>query len=97
MEGLIVPSKFYGILAAGRPIIYVGSKQGEIPALLHAGSCGVTVPIGQGQTLARQISAWADDRESCHRLGHAARRLFDARFEQSLALTAWYHLMQERQ
>jgi hypothetical protein len=30
LEGLIVPSKFYGIAAAGKPIIIIGDKNGEI-------------------------------------------------------------------
>src|SRR5207248_2927152 len=29
-EGLIVPSKFYGIVAAGRPMILIGSQTGEL-------------------------------------------------------------------
>ena len=35
LEGLIVPSKFYGIAAAGRPTIFVGAKEGEIARLLE--------------------------------------------------------------
>src|SRR5262245_3258216 len=30
LEGLVVPSKFYGIAAAGRPTIFIGDKDGEI-------------------------------------------------------------------
>ena len=30
MEGSIVPSKFYGILAAGKPTIFVGDPNGEL-------------------------------------------------------------------
>jgi colanic acid biosynthesis glycosyl transferase WcaI len=33
LEGLIVPSKFYGIAAAGRPIIAITAKDGEIAHL----------------------------------------------------------------
>jgi len=28
MEGLVMPSKFYGILAAGRPVIIIGDPDG---------------------------------------------------------------------
>jgi glycosyl transferase family 1 len=34
LEGLIVPSKFYGIAAAGRPIIAIAAKDGEIARLI---------------------------------------------------------------
>ena len=36
LEGLIVPSKFYGIAAAGRPTIFVGSPRGEMARTLRA-------------------------------------------------------------
>jgi colanic acid biosynthesis glycosyl transferase WcaI len=35
LEGLIVPSKFYGIAAAGRPIVMIGDQQGEIGRLVR--------------------------------------------------------------
>ena len=92
---LIVPSKFYGIAAAGRAIIYVGDSADDIPKLLRDGSCGVTVPVGEGELLAQQIAAWADDQETCRRIGKAARCLFDTRFDRPLAMTAWYQLIQE--
>jgi len=40
LEGLIVPSKFYGIAAAGRPTLFVGNTDGEIARLLREGDCG---------------------------------------------------------
>ena len=40
LEGLIVPSKVYGILAAGRPAIFIGDTHGEVATLLHAHGCG---------------------------------------------------------
>jgi hypothetical protein len=35
LEGLIVPSKFYGIAAAGRPTIFIGAEDGEIGRMLN--------------------------------------------------------------
>ena len=35
LEGLIVPSKFYGIAAAGRPTIFIGIEDGEIAHILE--------------------------------------------------------------
>ena len=37
IEGLIVPSKFYGILAAGRPAIFIGDAEGEIAREIRVG------------------------------------------------------------
>jgi colanic acid biosynthesis glycosyl transferase WcaI len=57
LEGLIVPSKIYGVLAAGRPCIFIGSAEGEVADLLRRGDCGATVApedvVGLVQTLQR--------------------------------------------
>jgi glycosyltransferase involved in cell wall biosynthesis len=42
-EGLVVPSKTYGILAAGRPVIYQGRKNGEIARLIEEQRVGTVV------------------------------------------------------
>ncbi|MGR8934165.1 MAG: glycosyltransferase family 4 protein [Gammaproteobacteria bacterium] len=93
MEGLIVPSKFYGIAAAGRPSIYIGAAHGEIPALLRATDCGVGVRTGEAENLATAIRRLAADPLFCNRLGENARRLFEQRFEQGFALRAWRELL----
>ena len=36
MEGMIVPSKFYGACAAGKPVIFIGDSKGEIPGILNS-------------------------------------------------------------
>ena len=52
LEGLVVPSKFYGIAAAGKPIIAIGSKDGEIARLVQQHQCGFVVEPGDFKALA---------------------------------------------
>ena len=40
LEGLIVPSKFYGILAVARPVIFIGDPDGELARIIGEGRCG---------------------------------------------------------
>ncbi len=89
LEGLIVPSKFYGIAAAGRPTLYVGDTEGEVPRLLRESNCGFTVPLGQAQTAADIIRAFASDTARCAHYGKNARDLFDDRFDKARAERAW--------
>ncbi|HEY0802058.1 MAG TPA: glycosyltransferase family 4 protein, partial [Steroidobacteraceae bacterium] len=37
LEGLIVPSKFYGILAAARPTVFIGDTDGELARAIRVG------------------------------------------------------------
>jgi len=47
VDGLLVPSKFYGAVAAGRPIIFIGSKTGEIGRMVLESQLGAVVESGQ--------------------------------------------------
>ena len=49
-----MPSKFYSIAAAGRPTIFIGSKNGEIARILEENGCGFTVTPGDGEALTEQ-------------------------------------------
>ena len=89
MEGLIVPSKFYGVAAAGRPSLLVGAADGEIGRLLHEGACGLSVRPGDGEGLATAIEDLADNPERCRTMGANARALFEARFDKKHAMAAW--------
>src|SRR5450631_1616978 len=55
LEGLIVPSKFYGIAAAGRPTIAITAADGEIANLVRLNKCGCVIEPGDGEKLAATI------------------------------------------
>ena len=56
LEGLVVPSKAYGILAAGRPVMYVGSAESEIAKLLNESGAGRVFPNGDARGLAEALT-----------------------------------------
>ena len=60
LEGLIVPSKLYGALAVGRPVIFIGDVDGEVARVLKRNQCGFSVAVGDPQALARAIQAYLD-------------------------------------
>ena len=94
LEGLMVPSKFYAIAAAGRPVLFIGAADGELARLIDEHGCGSHVEAGDGEALARCITALAADPGLAHRQGLAARRLFDERFGRRLASHAWQRVLQ---
>ena len=93
LEGLIVPSKFYGIAAAGRPLLHVGDPEGEIGGLIRDAACGVTVRPGAARELAAWIAGLAADRGRGQEMGRRARRLFESRFDRPVAMAAWSRLL----
>lgn len=75
LEGLIVPSKTYGCLAAGRAVIFVGDPQGEIGRLVNSTAIGRCCPIGDNVGLARSIAEMAAAGDES--IGTAARTVFE--------------------
>ncbi len=57
-EGLVVPSKTYGALAAGRPVIYEGAAGGEVARLLIESGAGAVVPVGDPDALEAAVLAY---------------------------------------
>jgi glycosyltransferase involved in cell wall biosynthesis len=94
MEGLIVPSKFYGIAAAGRPTIAVTDPAGEIAELVSHNQCGAVVPPGDGRALAQIIRDFKADRPRLEQMGQNARALLDRSLRKKIALDHWEQLLQ---
>ncbi|HXV76594.1 MAG TPA: glycosyltransferase family 4 protein [Candidatus Polarisedimenticolaceae bacterium] len=87
LEGLLVPSKIYGILAAGRPTLYVGPARCEVGRIVEQGCCGIRVERGDAAELARCIERYADDRALRDEHGRAARETFERSFDRRRALS----------
>ncbi|MEO0550723.1 MAG: glycosyltransferase family 4 protein [Pseudomonadota bacterium] len=89
LEGLIVPSKLYGVAAVGRPVLMIGDKDGEIGRLAQRHGFGVCVGIGENQHLAEQILAFARDPKRVEKLGQAARAFIDAEASRKHCFQQW--------
>ncbi len=96
LEGLIVPSKLYGILAAGRPLVFIGDPDGEIARVIHGARCGRVVAVGESQTLARSLRELAADSDGRASMGMRARNLLCEKFSLEKAIARWFALLQER-
>lgn len=95
LEPYIVPSKFYGILAAGRPSIFVSGEDGDIPRLIREAECGLVVRVGDSGALAAAIRRLREDEELRDSMGRNARALFEARFTDEIAFALWERQLAE--
>lgn len=93
LEGLIVPSKFYGVLAVARPVLFVGAADGDLARIIRTCDCGFVIEPGQSDALAAIIRELADDRDRARAMGLRGRRLYEEKFAPQLALTAWERLL----
>ena len=65
LSGFVVPSRLYGILAAGRPVIVGADADSETARLVEEVGCGVVLPPGRPELVARAIR---DAHEGVHDL-----------------------------
>jgi colanic acid biosynthesis glycosyl transferase WcaI len=93
VEGLIVPSKFYGILAVARPVIFIGARDSELARLIREHHCGFAVEPGDSAALVAAIEKLAQDRAYAVELGRRGRALYDARFAPEIAFANWERIL----
>ncbi|MEZ5825694.1 MAG: glycosyltransferase family 4 protein [Geminicoccaceae bacterium] len=56
-EGLALPSKIYGIVAAGRPVLFFGDPDGPTAALVRELGIGIVLPINEPEIAAARLRA----------------------------------------
>jgi colanic acid biosynthesis glycosyl transferase WcaI len=89
MEGLVFPSKLYGVLAAGRPLIFIGAPDGDLAYILKSEGCGLCVQQGDVEGLIHAIDQFYQMPTLRQSMGIRARGLFEKRYDESLAMQNW--------
>ncbi len=95
LEGLIVPSKFYGILAAGRPVVFIGDPDGEIAREIRTAECGLVIDVDDSARLARELQMLRDDESMRLAMGQRARHLLTERHDVSIGIDQWVGLLSD--
>ncbi len=94
VEGFVFPSKLYGALAAGRPVIAITATDGELANLVRENKCGFVVASGDSDSLSRTILYLAKDTRTRNRMAVQARATLDAKFSRRDALNLWQRVLE---
>jgi colanic acid biosynthesis glycosyl transferase WcaI len=95
LEGLVVPSKFYGVAAVGRPTILLGDPDGEIGSVVREAACGLCVEPGDAGGLAEAVAMLRDDIPLRERMKRNARGLLEERYDKAIAVEQWRRLLRD--
>ena len=95
LEGLLVPSKFYGIAAAGKPIVVIADKNGEIARLVQQYNCGAVIAPGDSDGLVETLRSLSNTPDTVSKMGRRARAMLDAHFARHRALERWSELLRQ--
>lgn len=93
LEGLIVPSKFYGVLAVARPVLFVGAADGALARIIEANACGFVIAPHDSEDLVRRIRELANDRQKARAMGLRGRRVYEERFAPHIAFASWERIL----
>jgi colanic acid biosynthesis glycosyl transferase WcaI len=93
LAGLIVPSKFYGALAAGRPVLFIGPEASEVARVIGEWQCGFVAPAATPESLAALVAGCSDDPGRVTAMGANARHAIDTRYSRVAALQAWREVL----
>jgi glycosyltransferase involved in cell wall biosynthesis len=95
LEGLIVPSKFYGVAAAGKPVVVIGARNGELAQLVQRHDCGIAIAPGDSDALTATLRRLSDAPQQVSEMGMRARRMLDAHFTRRQGLARWRRLLDQ--
>jgi colanic acid biosynthesis glycosyl transferase WcaI len=93
LAGFIVPSKVYGILAAGKPFIAAAEADAEPARIALELECGLVVEPDDAQALAEAILRIR--KEPLGQMGRRGRAVFEERFDRPIATDAYRRLLEQ--
>ncbi|MGH9747228.1 MAG: glycosyltransferase family 4 protein [Candidatus Acidiferrales bacterium] len=73
LEGVVVPSKLYSTLAAGRPVLVVAPRECDAARIVTESGCGVVADPDDSNAVARAIRELRDDPARLAEMGRRAR------------------------
>jgi colanic acid biosynthesis glycosyl transferase WcaI len=95
LAGYVVPSRLYGVLAAGRPVIAAAEDESETAQLVREVGCGVVVPPGDATQLAGAIRAVHRGDYDLEAMGRRGRDYVVREASREAALSRYRALLEE--
>ncbi|GAB5441121.1 MAG: glycosyltransferase family 4 protein [Fuerstiella sp.] len=91
----LMPSKLYGILAAGRPYLTNAPETSELYQITTEHDCGLVVPARSPAAIADAVSGACDKTPTLQQKGTAARRLAESQYTKLKAIQSFSNLLSE--
>jgi glycosyltransferase involved in cell wall biosynthesis len=93
LAGFVVPSRMYGILAAGRPVLVSADDESETARIVREADCGFVVPPGRPELVAGVIRDVIEGRLSVEGMGERGRAWVEREADRSVAFERYRALV----
>ena len=88
-EGIVLPSKFFGSLAVGKPVLYAGPKNSSIARWVEAFDVGLVLTPENLEEVAQALVTLADDRKQIEQWQYRALRAYELNFSKKRVMDQW--------
>ncbi|MFK7892193.1 MAG: glycosyltransferase family 4 protein [Granulosicoccus sp.] len=91
--GMVVPSKVFGSLAVGRPILFQGDKNSELAKMLEKHQCGQQVAVGAVDELEELINTYSRQPSLLEEHGIAALTAYKTCYAKEVGITRYLNVI----
>jgi glycosyltransferase involved in cell wall biosynthesis len=95
LDGLVVPSKVFTIMASGRPFIAAVEGTSEVADIVRTHGCGLLIHPGSVGELTEAIDWAYRNRDALTRMGEIGRKVVESRYGKERALVQYTKLLEE--
>jgi colanic acid biosynthesis glycosyl transferase WcaI len=95
LAGFVVPSRLYGIMAAGRPVVAAADPESETAQVVERVGCGIVVPPSRPELLAEVIRDAYEGRYDLDAMGARGRTYVTEDADTRVALGRYRQVLRE--
>jgi glycosyltransferase involved in cell wall biosynthesis len=88
--GIVVPSKFFGSIAAGKPVVYSGAPASCIDALIRSHNLGWVIDKSDITATADQLVGYSQSPDELRDLKRNAYATYHAHFSRDTVINGWH-------
>jgi len=94
VEGIMVPSKVYGMMASARPSVFIGPAASEVARAIVESGGGFVIRCGDVEDLVACFEGYAADRALVAEHGHRARASLERSYTRDQLCHRWVQLLE---
>jgi colanic acid biosynthesis glycosyl transferase WcaI len=95
LAGYVVPSRFYGVLSVGRPVIAPVDSESETAVVVNSVGCGVVVLPARPELLAATIRDAYDGKLDLAGMGARGRTYVETQVDRTIAVGRYRELLED--
>lgn len=89
IKGVSVPSKLYGVMAAGKPVLGVLDEGSEARLIVEECNCGVCIEPGNYKEISNKIEYILDNKEEIRTLGSNGRKYLETNLTKEVSINKY--------